>query len=85
MKESLLQKVFHFVFGYRYYGVVLNRRGTMEIVNSAFIFTSKKDITETFDESMTFRVIEVVSFWSRNKYVRVYNPNRDEMENRIES
>ncbi len=69
MKESVLERVWHFLFGYRYWAVVSVRKGTMEIGLHTNILSSRSEARRLLADVESYRELEVVSFWSRERYV----------------
>ena len=69
LKESVLERVWHFVVGYRYYAVVSVRKGTFEVGLHSVILQSRKEAERLLMGVESFREVEVVAFWSRERYV----------------
>ncbi|MBP5479691.1 MAG: hypothetical protein J6Y15_10075 [Bacteroidaceae bacterium] len=69
MRENLLQMIWHHLFGYKYYTTVFNVRGTFELGVGGRIFSTRKEAERSLDDNTTYKMFEVVSFWSRNKYI----------------
>lgn len=69
VKESVLERVWHFVVGYRYYAVVSVRKGTFEVGLHSVILQSKKEAERLLMGVESYREVEVVAFWSRERYV----------------
>lgn len=78
VRETLLEKVFHLLFGYRYYAIITYRVGTFRCGIHENIFWTKKDARKVLGEIYhSFTEMEVVSFRSRYKYNRIYDPKLD--------
>ena len=69
MEESVLERVWHFLFGYRYWAVVSVRKGTMEVGLHTNILSSRSEARRLLADVESYRELEVVSFWSRERYV----------------
>lgn len=71
VKESLLEAVWHHLFGYRYYAVVSNSTGTMEVNLHNRICRTRDEAARVLRGVRSFEMLEVVSFRSRNRYLCV--------------
>lgn len=69
IRESVLERVWHFLFGYRYWAVVSVRKGTMEVGLHANILSSRSEARRLLADVESYKELEVVSFWSRERYV----------------
>lgn len=69
MKESLLQLIWHHLFGYHYYAVVSYRTGRFDIALCGHILPTRKEAKKLLQHNSSFSEFEIVSFWSRHRYV----------------
>lgn len=67
-EESLLQKIWHFVFGYHYYAVISNPIGTFEANIMLAILPTRREAQKLLEGNTSNKQIEIISFWSRNIY-----------------
>ncbi len=71
MELSIIQKVVAFIFGYKYYANIVNRKGTADLELCCYIFTSKADAMkhqQDLNFNRSFDYMETVSFRSRTVY-----------------
>lgn len=69
--ETILEAVFAFIFGHKYYANIVNTRGTGKCEVASFIFTTKEDADRhrrRLDTTRSFLYVETVSFRSRKLY-----------------
>ena len=75
MNESLISRIWHFLFGYKYYSIISYAVGTPRCAIHA-ILNSRKEAKQLLDEiSASFKEVEIVTFRSKNKYVRMKDKN----------
>lgn len=70
-QESLLTKIIDFIFGRKYYAVIINRRGTGVLEISSYIHRNKEAVErykERLANNMAYLYVETVSFRSRKEY-----------------
>lgn len=77
--KSVISAIAEFLFGKKYYAVIINTRGTTRCEISSIIFPTreaaeehKKELSATF----SYQWVETISFHSRNDYdssVKRYN------------
>lgn len=68
---DLFKKIIDFIFGYKYYAVVMNRCGTGVCTFTDRIYKTRKEAEEKREQlamNMTFQYVETVSFRSRLLY-----------------
>lgn len=69
--ETLLEAVFAFIFGHKYYANIVNTRGTTKCEVASYIFNTREDAERhrrKLDETRSFLYVETVSFRSRKLY-----------------
>lgn len=69
-RESILQAVMNHLFGRKYYAVISNRIGTLDVGLHENIFESRKEAEHLLDFVQSFNQVEVVSFRSHHLYKR---------------
>jgi len=69
MKENLLQLIWHHLFGYVYYTVIYNVKGTFELGIGGKMYNTKMEAMQSLQDNRTYSVFEIVAVRSRNKYV----------------
>lgn len=74
-KESLLEAVWHHLFGYRHYAVVSNDAGTMNINLHNRICETREEAMMVLRGCRSFELVEIVSFRSRHRYESVKTGN----------
>ena len=70
-KKSLLQIIFAFIFGHKYYANIIHTKGTSIRELSCFIFSTKQQAEEhrlTLETTRSYGYVETVSFRSREDY-----------------
>lgn len=70
MKRSIFQQVIDHIFGRKYYAVISNRVGTFRVGIHENICSSKQEAKQLLMGVSSFQEVEIVSFRSRNNYVR---------------
>lgn len=72
MKKSLLTLVLEFIFGRKYYVNIIATKGVIRTECTSFIHPTKESAMkhrESIDSTMSYRVLETISFRSRHEYV----------------
>lgn len=70
-ETTVLKSIAHLLFGYKYYAVILNTRGTKRTELTSFIFRTKEEVKqykESMETNLSYKILEVVSFRSRNGF-----------------
>lgn len=74
---TLIDKITEHLFGHKYYAVILNRRRERFADLSGFIFATRKEAEDFFQDTRlsnpTFNSVEIVTFRSRLHYEVRYN------------
>lgn len=70
MKQSIIQQIIDHIFGRKYYAVISNRIGTFRVGIHENICSSRSEAKKLLLGVGTFQELEIVSFRSRNKYVK---------------
>lgn len=71
-KQSLIQIVFDYIFGHKYYVNIINTRGVFRTECTSFIHPDKASAMrhkDVINSGRSFQVIETISFRSRQDYV----------------
>jgi hypothetical protein len=69
--KKIIKKLIEKLFGHKYYGAVLNKKGTNNFGLSCFIFYTKKELEEYIISSSTiasYIFVESFSFRSKSGY-----------------
>lgn len=83
MKESILEKIWHHLFGYKYYAVISNRRGTLNVGIHENILLDYEDAKKLLVGNSTFEKLEIVSFRSREKYYTDWDDTLQRYVNKV--
>lgn len=78
MNTSLLQIIFSFLFGHKYYTPILAYKGTFSTFMHGGIFHSKEEIEDALLGNEAYTLVEIVSFRSHLLYSNneILNPKR---------
>lgn len=74
-KESLLEAIWHHLVGYRYYAIISNSVGTMDINLHNRICETREEAVRVIRQCRSFDCVEVVSFFSKHRYRNVVDEN----------
>lgn len=74
-RESLLEAVWHHVVGYRYYAIVSNSVGTMQIHLHTRICRTRGEAEAVIAGCTSYNKVEIIAFWSRNRYMSYVDEN----------
>lgn len=75
MGKTLIQTIFEFLFGKKYYAVVANRTGMVSLGLMENICMTKEEAEQLLKDNMTFSTYEIVSFRSRQTYIKKKDKN----------
>lgn len=68
---TVLERLNHLLFGYKYYANIVATKGTTRVELCSYIFRTKEEADKhrsDVESTLTFRFIETVSFRSRKGY-----------------
>ena len=70
MKKSIIQAILDHIFGHKYYAVISNRVGTFRVGIHENICASRSEAKKLLMGVTSFQELEIISFRSRNKYIK---------------
>lgn len=75
MNTTVLKEIIAFIFGRKYYVVLVNRRGTFNTSISEYIFCEKEDVElykDVLQNNRSFAYVDTISFRSREDLRKRY-------------
>ena len=70
MKKTIIQQILDHIFGHKYYAVISNRVGTFQVGLHENICATKAEAKQLLMGVASFQQVEIISFRSRNNYIR---------------